>query len=336
MRGLLLFVAFTVLLALPRAVAAQQVSLTEARRLYDAAAYEDALAALSRLEEEESSGIARREAHLLRALSLVALGHEAEARDAMRAVLDVDPQFTLTAAAAAPHVREMFEEVRQQHVMDRLRARYAEARAVYAEGDHSAAAERFDRVRALIDTTRSTLPAVEAEALLELRELAAGFHELSVEHVRSSSQQVAADASPRTEPRSQRAARDTRAKTADSGRAASPTVGTMGRDQAGQRIGTTGASAAAPAFRPPVAIAQHIPGAAGIRGLARGRVYRCAVEVDVDFRGAVTAAKLLEPVNDVYDARLLEAAKRWRFRPATRDGVPVAATHVVVVTLDLK
>ena len=30
--------------------------------------------------------------------------------------------------------------------------------------------------------------------------------------------------------------------------------------------------------------------------------------------------------NPVLDARALEAAKHWKFRPATRNGVPVAST----------
>jgi TonB family protein len=347
-----LLVALLVLLPWP--AAAQGPSLAAAQHLYEAAAYEEALLALSGVDKEERSDIAR-EVHLLQALSLVALGREAEARDAMRDVVEADPAFVLDAAAAAPRVRTVFAEVRQQHLLPVLRARYAEARAVYARGEYAVAAEGFERVRALIDATGDTVPPEEAATLAELRELADGFRELSLEHVRVEApglaeERPAAGAPVAGEP----APPDHRAAAngthAGEGAHTPAAVGGVGRGEVGQPTGTTGAgdrdaqgvaipdagAAATPGFIPPVAISQDMPPAAGMPGLVAGRIYRGTIEIDIDESGAVAGARLVRSIHALYDARLLDAARRWRYRPATRDGAPVSYTRLVVVTLEVK
>src|SRR5579859_4764894 len=45
----------------------------------------------------------------------------------------------------------------------------------------------------------------------------------------------------------------------------------------------------------------------------------------IDARGVVTEATLEEPRGHGFDEAALEAARRLRFTPATRDGIPVAA-----------
>ena len=47
------------------------------------------------------------------------------------------------------------------------------------------------------------------------------------------------------------------------------------------------------------------------------------VEVVIDEQGAVIAAKIAASINGFYDAVLLDSARTWRYRPATKDGRPV-------------
>jgi TonB family protein len=47
------------------------------------------------------------------------------------------------------------------------------------------------------------------------------------------------------------------------------------------------------------------------------------LEVVINERGAVESAVMRAPVHASYDETLLEAAKRWRFRPATVRGQAV-------------
>jgi outer membrane biosynthesis protein TonB len=61
--------------------------------------------------------------------------------------------------------------------------------------------------------------------------------------------------------------------------------------------------------------------------------FRGAVEVTIDENGAVSAAKIIEPIHPVYDPLVIEAATRWRYVPARLDGKPVASTKRVDVIL---
>jgi TonB family protein len=63
------------------------------------------------------------------------------------------------------------------------------------------------------------------------------------------------------------------------------------------------------------------------------RWFRGVVQVLVDEHGAVQHAQLLEPIAEFYDARLLQAARQWRFAPATREGQPVKYRKLVEITI---
>lgn len=68
--------------------------------------------------------------------------------------------------------------------------------------------------------------------------------------------------------------------------------------------------------------------AAGIAGKVR-------VEVSVDATGAVTAAKVIGPLDPGLDAAAVRAIESARFEPATRCGKPVAATFKISVKFTL-
>ena len=57
---------------------------------------------------------------------------------------------------------------------------------------------------------------------------------------------------------------------------------------------------------------------------------RVVVEITIDVEGNVTSAKVIESLHRSIDEKVLEAAWKWRFRPATVDGVPIASRQDLI------
>jgi TonB family protein len=74
---------------------------------------------------------------------------------------------------------------------------------------------------------------------------------------------------------------------------------------------------------PPVDVVRSLPPWHPPNALAQRVSYRGILRVVVDERGKVESAVLVQPIASTYDPILLEAAKRWEFRPALKDGKPV-------------
>jgi TonB family protein len=60
---------------------------------------------------------------------------------------------------------------------------------------------------------------------------------------------------------------------------------------------------------------------------------RIVLDLEIDEEGRVMAATVRESAAGTLDSTLLAAARRWRYRPATRGGVPVRSTRTVVVPI---
>ncbi|HVR61807.1 MAG TPA: TonB family protein [Polyangia bacterium] len=75
-------------------------------------------------------------------------------------------------------------------------------------------------------------------------------------------------------------------------------------------------------IRPPAVVEEQRPAypAEARAGAVRGDV---AVTATIDAAGAVTGVEIARGLAPALDRAALEAASRWRFRPATRDGVPI-------------
>jgi hypothetical protein len=74
---------------------------------------------------------------------------------------------------------------------------------------------------------------------------------------------------------------------------------------------------------PPVPIDQTIPPWTPPLGTVRYQEFSGLLEVIIDETGAVTSVAMVKHVNVLYDPLLTNAAKRWRYRPATQNGKPV-------------
>jgi hypothetical protein len=73
---------------------------------------------------------------------------------------------------------------------------------------------------------------------------------------------------------------------------------------------------------PPVAILQNVPPIPS--SLLRMTQLKAGVlELMIDETGKVEAAKFLSPIHPVYDGMVTNAAKGWKYKPATADGKPI-------------
>jgi TonB family protein len=57
------------------------------------------------------------------------------------------------------------------------------------------------------------------------------------------------------------------------------------------------------------------------------------VNLTIDESGHVKKADVMVSVNPVYDRIVLDAATRWRYRPATRGGVRVSYLKALAITV---
>jgi TonB family protein len=64
-----------------------------------------------------------------------------------------------------------------------------------------------------------------------------------------------------------------------------------------------------------------------LRGIAEGNV---VVEIVIDEGGTIVRKSVVQSMGPAIDAKVLAALENWRFRPATRDGVPIPSKQDVV------
>ena len=68
-------------------------------------------------------------------------------------------------------------------------------------------------------------------------------------------------------------------------------------------------------------------------GLDARQEFRGDLEVVIDESGAVSSAVVRKPIHRLYDQLVVEAAKRWKFQPATLNGQPVKYRYILEVNL---
>jgi len=284
------------LLALTTLGAAED-TLATARELYASAAYEDALAVLNRLPPNQPLEQTRA-AEQYRALCLLALGRNQEAERAIEAVITGDPGFKL-AADVSPRVRATFGDVRKRVLPVIIQQQYASAKAAFDKKDFSTAANTFTQMLVMM-----TDPDVEAAAarppLSDLRTLAAGFRDLAV----TASTPPPPPPAPAPEP---------------------VQTPVMPPPPAAPRIYT----AVDGNVNPPVVLQQDLPPYPGQLIIPRQGM----IDVVIDETGIVQAATITQSVTRQYDALALAAAKTWRYRPATLNGVPVRYRKAVQINV---
>lgn len=288
--------------------------LSAAKELYAAAAYEDALAALGKLSE--SGTVAPDVAAQIdeyRSFCLYALGRTQEAESIAQGLIRKNPLFKPQSDDLSPRVEAMFTQVRKQLLPGLIRDKYRAAKAALDRKEFAEAEPQLVMVREMVGAAEKL--GVKDESVSDISILADGFLDLA-----------RANAAPK--PAASRPATPASPAPATAATAANTSTVTKSDAPAAARLFDSTSTDVVQ----PVAIRQTLPSPPP--ALARVLVGKKGIlEVTIDADGKVSDAVMREPVNSAYDTMVVNAAKLWRFKPATKDGVPVRFVKEVGVQI---
>jgi TonB family protein len=314
-----------------------QDSLTAAKDLYASAAYEDALSTLTRLTE--GGGAApdvARQVDEYRAFCLYALGRTDEAESVAEAMIRRDPMMKLDSPDVSPRLEVMFSTVRKRLLPSLIRERFKTARTALEQKNLSEAEPQLAEAKLMIADAEKL--AIKDEGLADLSVLVDGFLQLvrstadqrqataqpAAANVPQESPAVTVPASRRTEIAPSAPARRTEAAPAPAPRRTEP------------------ASAPANASRvytvddvgvvPPTVINQRMPAMTpDLVRITKAMNTSAVVEVVIDEKGDVVDATIIKSVNTSFDSIVVAAARRWKYRPALKDGVAVRYVKTLIL-----
>lgn len=283
----------------PAVMGGAQDPLARAKDFYAAAAYEDALQALSQLPAKGQAT----EVQAYRVYCLLALGRGQEATTTIESIVRTDPLFHPTEADASPRVRAFFEKVRRPLLPDVVRQLYAKGKEAFYRKDMPTASLAFERVVLLLED----MDVSENEELADLRTLAGGFRELSKVAPAPPPPVAVVSAEPAT----------IASKMSATASAAMRIFGPADQD-----------------VLRPVVMARPMPRWRPINATEERLQLQGTVEVLVSEAGKVLSVAVTRSVHPRYDPLLVQAARAWTFRPAMRNGVPVKYRYPFDVRLN--
>jgi TonB family protein len=266
--------------------------LADAKALFAAASFDGALAALDRLD---SANGGRPEALEYKALCLLALGRSADAQTITETLVTTVPTFAPADADLSPRFVELLTETRRRMVPVIARKLFADAREQYRAKNHADAQRTFEQVVTLASdgVWRETADADD------LRTLASGFLDLLDGAPGAAKAAPAAAAQPVT-----------------------PTV----IPPAAAPVAT---AAALGQVEAPVPIRQAMPQWVAPDRVSALRTFHGAIKVRIGADGHVVDVAMATATHPDYDTMLLQAARTWVYKPATRNGQPIEVEKVV-------
>jgi tetratricopeptide (TPR) repeat protein len=282
-------------------VRANQEMLASAKSLYESASYEAALSQLSAINTAELVDTV----DTYKALCLLGLGRVRDAEQALELLVTRQPLLALSDTEYSPRVVSLFRDVRKKALPAAAQQLYTVARSDYENKNYEAAAIGFKQA---LQVMSDIGPEARTATLDDLRELASGFLTL-------------ADAKLAAAP----APVPVRAPAAAAAAPAPAPVAT--------RIMPTFFTLADVDVTPPAVIDQQVPPWT-FTAYAPNRVFNGTLELIIDEKGLVESVALTEPVWPPYDLALIQAAKRWSYRPAVKAGTPVKFKRVLVINID--
>jgi hypothetical protein len=283
--------------------AAGDDSLNVARDLYASANYEDALAMLNRIRTPNGAADDRA-VERYRALCLLALGRSIEAQKAIEMVVAAEPSYHPSDSEVSPRVRSAFSDVRRRMLPAIIQQRYGLAKAAFDRKDFVTAANGFGQVAEMLNDP-DVGAAANVPPLSDLRTLAGGFRDLAV-----------TASAPPPPPPAPVAAPPAPEPPAARPEPKLPPIPRIYSAEDGNVV-------------PPAVVRQSLPPfPTRAFSAAQG-----ALAVVIDERGAVESAAMLMPLGQPYDRMVVDAAKAWRYKPATIDGAPVKFRRVVQINL---
>ena len=299
------FVVIVVLMGAPSVVLAQD-PISAARDLYASAAYAEALAELARVEATAPAPATKRDADVYRTFCLVALGRDTEAQAVAESLVRRDPMLSLDQFPdASPRIATMYASVRRRVLPQVVKDEFRAARAL-AAGNAPEAQPRLRHVRQLLDAARQA--GAWDETMADMRLIVDGFLDLAHTAER---QNAAAEAAPVAAPPEPTSPPPAVVSSSPAALAASSKDG--------------GVLAPIPVFQPGPAIPPAL--LLMVRQLHRSST----IDVLINEQGTVDDVTVKQSVTPAYDSLIVAAARRWRYKPALKDGVPVKFVSTVVV-----
>jgi TonB family protein len=270
-------------------------SLALARELYSAAEYENALGVLERLRQTSAVGKDDRESvDEYRAFCLLALGRSTDAEQVVASLVMADPTFVPADTDLSPRLRTVFRDVRRRTLPAAIQQQYDTAKAAFDRHEFALAAVGFSGVlRVIADPDVAEFAG--APPIADIKTLAEGFRALS----------TVAAAPPPPPPSPLPPAVE-----------APPTAPSI----------YTGDD---PSVSAPVVVKQQLPPFSSQYGPAHPGV----VELVINEQGQVESVAIRSSINPRYDRLVLDAARSWKYQPATRSGMAVKYRKVVQVTV---
>jgi len=278
-----------------------QAPLDVARDLYATADYEKALTLLDDLISREM-GPKRQEAELYRALCFLALGKRDDADRAVETIVQRDPLYRAP-EDIAPRMRTAFGDAKKRLLPTIIQQHYNAAKAAFDAKDFGTAGEGFQRVLDAINDP-DMKHAASQSPLVDLKTLASGFRDLSVQATPAPPPVAAILATPPPVPQ----------------------VQAQSQAVSASRIYSSLDSGVIP----PVVIMQEFPKYPG--RVPQGGILG-AVDIVIDQTGSVESASMQTPVLSGYDAMIVQAARAWRYQPARVNGQPVKFRKSIRITV---
>jgi TonB family protein len=322
--ALILALAF---LAAPAGASPTDLEAVKAR--YAAADYDGALQLLARADGGDD--VVQVEEY--RALCLLALGRTPEAERSVERIFSKQPLYTVDSAQVPPRMIALVSQVRQRMVPVVARNLYGAARKNFEQKEYAAAVTQLTDMLAMVEAAGSAAP-----GLSDLKVLGEGFLELAQgqlaavtapPEVSGSPQPLGAPGVLRTGVYSD----FLRIADEQSAAARAAMVGPSGSDPNSPILLRPDIYSDVDRIQPPVPVQRDVPRWTPPDDAARQTTHRGHVEIVVDETGAVESVAVADSVHADYDASLLEAARKWRYRPATRNGQPVRYRLLTEVVL---
>jgi len=287
-------VAFVFAAAVSPIARADSPELGNAKTLYAQASYEDALTQLNGITDADTAN----QVDQYRALCLLALGRDREAQASLERIVVRAPLYLVKDDDASPKLVKLFQQVRQRTLPAAAKDLYARARANF-DGNHFAEAQaQFEEMLVVL---KETAPGDSSSPVADLKQLGEGFLKLTKAQLMP---KEPAPAPPVAPPPPARFA---------------PAKAVVYNPGDADVV-------------PPVDIVRDLPPWNPPSSMPNG-TYSGKLQIDIDERGLVERAVLVETIAPPYDNRLLAASKAWRFQPATKDGVAVKYRKTFSVVL---
>ena len=288
---------------------ANQEMLASAKSLYESASYEAALSELSAIQNSELADAV----DTYKALCLLGLGRTRDAEQALELVVIRKPLLVLDDDEYSPRVVALFRDVRKKALPAAAQQLYLNARSDYENKKYDVAAAGFKQTLQVIADIGAES---QTQTIVDLKELSSGFATLAEAKVTAPPPARAAASPP---------------PPASLPSAPSPTA--QASSVPAPRFAPGLYTLADIDVTPPVVMEQQIPPWT-FTAYAPNRVFSGTLEIVIDEKGNVETVALSEPVWPPYDLALLQAAKRWHYQPAVRQGKPVKFKRTLVINID--